>query len=55
MARHHHNVCGDLARNLLNRSGLQLIALGGAGAVSATGRSVRWVKGKRMLLQLLGL
>ena len=41
MAGRHRNACGDPANNLLNRSGLQLVALDGAGAVGAIGRSVR--------------
>lgn len=41
MAGRHHNACGDPAHNLLNHSGLKLVALDGACAVGVTGRSVR--------------
>jgi hypothetical protein len=53
MAGRHHNVRGDPASNLLNRFGLQFIALG-AGAVGAIGRSVCAEQGIRSYLHLTG-
>ena len=54
MAGCHDNARGDPAYNLLNRSGLQLFALDGAGAVRYRSQCAL-SKGKRILLQFIRL